>query len=146
MPQSRSRTLKRWLLVTALSAGAGGCDIGPPTRTRASEALLSLSEVGGPRGARRSTATPTSSPTGACAEIEGIIAQLKVIGAGRLRFSGAGHLDLDEQAWRRLPIAQRDMLLRTLAAQNRCATGAVKGVGIIRSVQGARVIGRYREP
>lgn len=83
---------------------------------------------------------------GACAQVEGAIAQLQVIGAGRLRFSGRGELIVDQNAWSRLPGEHRDLLLRTLAIQNRCKTGVAKGAASVRGVDGGRIIGSYREP
>jgi hypothetical protein len=146
MPYTRSRMFRRWLAIATLCAGASACDMGLESRTRPSEAMLSSADLSSVRSVQTAAAAPASGLSGACAEIEGVIAQLQVIGAGRLRFSGTGQLDLDERAWSRLPGAQRDMLLRALAAQNRCKTGASKGAGVVRTAQGARVIDRYREP
>lgn len=138
--------VRRWLPVAMLAAGTAACDIGPATRTRVDAALLTKAELTRAQQAQGAQRTsPTERLTGGCAQVEGLIAQLQVMGGGRLRFSGTGQLDLPEEGWTRLPAAQRNVLLRTLAAQNRCKTGAEKGTGIIRNAAGTRVIERYRE-
>lgn len=139
------RMLQGVVAVLPLALATGACDIGPESRTRVNEALLSAADLKRVQSLQATDAAPTSRMTGACAQIESVIAQLTVIGAGRLKFSGSGVLDLDERAWSRLPVAQRNLLLKTLAAQNRCKTGAAKGSATIRGASGARVIDRFRE-
>lgn len=145
MPDSSPRMKRRALLAAVLVVGLAGCDIGPATRTRADAALLTPQDLARAQAAEGAQAAPAPGATGACAQVEGIVAQLRVIAADRLRFSGTGEMTLDETGWRRLPGPQRTLLLRTLATQNRCKTGAAKGIGIIRAARGGRIIDRYSE-
>ena len=149
----RSRMSRRLLAAVALCAGATACDIGPASRTRPAEALLTQDDLARVRSVTsQQQAGGVAGPGAAgsrsdiCGEVEGVFAQLQVIGGGRLRFSGTGQLAMDANAWSRVPAEQRTMLLKALAVQNRCKTGIAKGTALVREVDGPRIIGRYREP
>lgn len=144
------RASSRLAMRVPLLAGAclvAGCDLIPEDNTRPGDVVLPAETLASARASE--TAAPVALAPGGeeCRQLTAQISQLAGLGNNVFRFDGEGGLEANEDIWTRLPEAQRQNLLRALAVQNRCATQADRGTGIVRSLDSrAAVLGRYREP
>ncbi|MFN6935724.1 MAG: hypothetical protein ACK4NZ_11320 [Tsuneonella sp.] len=107
--------------------------------------MLSSAQLEKARNVREYEVVQSTKGSGACAQMEDVLAQLTVMGSGLLKLNGRGEMEVDQRIWGRLAVGQRDHVMQALAVQNRCETGGTKGTAVVRDIASPLVLGRYTE-